>query len=579
MGTKTSRLNLRYTLIGIASFLIIILIIYGKTFNFPLLHWDDDLNISQNSLLKDQDWASFWTQPYFALYIPITYSFWLLLAKFFDVTSGTPFHCANLVLHFMNTVLVYTLIPKILNYQRSERSERDLPSVWLAAWIGAAFFCCHPLQVDVVAWASGMRDLLNAFFGLLAIHFFLYSSKKKFQALAFVSYACGMLSKPSIIALPLALLLLRGPTEKRFFKPLSFLPWILLGFVIIWITQKAQIGTIKPPEINLLLRPLVVIDSLTFYFSKFLVPVGLAINYPHTISDVLSAPSIFLSLFIFTLFVGIIYNLSNHLSLLERRIALMAPVLLLPVLGAIPFSYQSLSTVANHYAYFPLVGVSICISLAWSRLGQRRSFQILIALFLMAFASQALNRTEYWKSDEVFFTQMIQDNPKNAAAHVALGNLEAAKKNDLKARELYLKAHQLAPNSGPALANYAMTLVRLKNWQEITDVFGPTIKTIFTDPLNLASKPLLTSTSNFTSKFTSQDTVFIFEFLKTLTVAQIHLNQWSEAHQTFCKFLLLPLLDIQVIQKLHDGLLSEMKPTPNLNITLDLNSCRKTNGN
>ena len=49
------------------------------------------------------------------------------------------------------------------------------------------------------------------------------------------------------------------------------------------------------------------------------------------------------------------------------RIALLWPILLVPVLGLIPFSYQRISTVADHYNYMPLAAVAVTVSYVVAR--------------------------------------------------------------------------------------------------------------------------------------------------------------------------------------------------------------------
>src|SRR4029434_834992 len=100
---------------------------------------------------------------------------------------------------------------------------------WRSAFV-AALFGLHPLHVESVAWISERKDLLCAFFFLLAIWAYaryaqdpepaardqmseVESARRPgsawgFYALSLFLFACGLLSKPMLVTLPFVLLLL-----------------------------------------------------------------------------------------------------------------------------------------------------------------------------------------------------------------------------------------------------------------------------------------------------------------------------------------------------------------------------------
>src|SRR6202011_1917856 len=78
-------------------------------------------------------------------YVPITYTLWGLLA-FVARGSAPPglpfnpafFYAANLLSHVLSSVLVFLILRRLVS------------SKW-PAWIGAALFALHPIQVEAVA--------------------------------------------------------------------------------------------------------------------------------------------------------------------------------------------------------------------------------------------------------------------------------------------------------------------------------------------------------------------------------------------------------------------------------------------
>ena len=66
------------------------------------------------------------------------------------------FHLGNAVLHAANAGLLLLVLARLTGAR------------WRSA-LAAALFALHPLHVEAVAWASERKEVLAAFFGLLAL--------------------------------------------------------------------------------------------------------------------------------------------------------------------------------------------------------------------------------------------------------------------------------------------------------------------------------------------------------------------------------------------------------------------------
>ncbi len=66
------------------------------------------------------------------------------------------YHATNVLLHLINGVLVFLL-------------TRQLTRSPFVAWLTAALFLCHPVQIETVAWVSSRKGLLSATFMLAAL--------------------------------------------------------------------------------------------------------------------------------------------------------------------------------------------------------------------------------------------------------------------------------------------------------------------------------------------------------------------------------------------------------------------------
>src|ERR1019366_9164605 len=108
--------------------------------------------------------AVFFSQPLAKLYVPLT---WLSFAIDYQFWGHDPlgYHLGNILWHVVNTLLVIALVYACLVAVQGG----DSPSARLVALGTAALFGVHPLHVESVAWATERKDVLFAFFYLVAL--------------------------------------------------------------------------------------------------------------------------------------------------------------------------------------------------------------------------------------------------------------------------------------------------------------------------------------------------------------------------------------------------------------------------
>ncbi len=156
--------------------------------------WDDDAHITRPELRSIQGLNRIWfdlgaTQQYYPL---LHSAFWLEHKLWGDDTLG--YHLVNLSLHVLAALLVAMLL-RMLN----------VPGAWLAA----AIFALHPVQVESVAWITELKNTLSAVFYLSAAIVYLRfdQSRKLSSYLAALGlFALGLFSKTVVATLPASLL-------------------------------------------------------------------------------------------------------------------------------------------------------------------------------------------------------------------------------------------------------------------------------------------------------------------------------------------------------------------------------------
>jgi protein O-mannosyl-transferase len=131
-------------------------------------------------------------------------SYWLN----YQISGDAPFgyHFANLIIHFVNTVLVFMILLRILQIAGwIDRRAR------MASAIGALVFAIHPLQTESVSYIAGRSESLAALFLLLAYVVFLYRRKEAISwweaVLVLVLFAAAVKTKENAVALAPLLIL------------------------------------------------------------------------------------------------------------------------------------------------------------------------------------------------------------------------------------------------------------------------------------------------------------------------------------------------------------------------------------
>ena len=119
--------------------------------------WDDVTMIGNPAVREPGGLRQIWFSPGTIRgeghYWPLVYStFWLEHKLWGFVPAG--FHVVNVLLHLANTLLLWRLL-------RSPSGARRLA-------LTAAVFAVHPVHVESVAWIIKRKDVLSAFFYLLA---------------------------------------------------------------------------------------------------------------------------------------------------------------------------------------------------------------------------------------------------------------------------------------------------------------------------------------------------------------------------------------------------------------------------
>lgn len=175
--------------------LAIVLVCVAPTLRFGLLAWDDRQHVSANPAVVDAANATardLLLTPNLGYAIPLTVASYRAEHALFGLTPW-PFHATNALLHVLVAALSFAL-------------ARRMGLSPAAATLAIVLFALHPVVAEPVSWISGRKDLLATAFALGALHFAFIDTPRS-RLLALGCYTLGLLSKPSIAALCLPIVL------------------------------------------------------------------------------------------------------------------------------------------------------------------------------------------------------------------------------------------------------------------------------------------------------------------------------------------------------------------------------------
>ncbi|NTV15399.1 MAG: tetratricopeptide repeat protein [Desulfobulbaceae bacterium] len=433
--------------------------ILGAVCGHDFIAYDDEINIYGNRFVTNFTFVNFlhfWSGLYQNLYIPLTYNFWLVIAKvanFFPASAANtlnpfPFHAANLLFHLGCTSLVYLIVQALVDDE------------WGAA-AGAMLFAVHPVQVEAVSWATGLKDVLSGFWALLAVwQYVLYTrvssdQRKRYlhYTVASAAFICAILSKPSALALPLAVallgFLLMSRSPKLLAKELA--PWMLVAIPVLLITKFAQPVSGQNFSPTGWQRLLVAGDAWTFYLTKCLWPWHLGADYGRTPQQVLGQGWwMWLSGVLPYLFLPLFYWRGNSYCRAALGISL---AMLLPVSGFVSFDFQEYSTVADRYFYLAMLGPAVI----WGWLvGSYRSWKpllVAVVIVLGLCSLRSLVQVRHWQNGSTFYRNALAVNPHSWLAANNLGVISLDRKELPEAARLFEQALAAKPDYAVALNN------------------------------------------------------------------------------------------------------------------------------
>jgi hypothetical protein len=449
-------------------------LVFLPALNFPFFpFWDDDIHVHANPHIANLSWSglgALWAGPWQQLYIPLTYTLWAGLAALSRWANGLPvadgaldaswFHGANVAVHAVAAVLAFLLLRRVAGKFAGNVSAARLNP---AAALGALFFALHPLQVEPVAWISGLRDVLGGCLGLAAL-VVLFGGERPGPArwlAATILFVASLAAKPAGVALPLVAGVLAVMPFRWTWRRMmwSLGPWLLIGALWVVLTSSAQwAAELAVGLVPVWLRPLVAADALGFYLAKALVPAGLAADYGRSPDVALAAGWIWWMWLGPAVLATVLFFVRSLRPYLVPFLVFAAA--LLPTLGLVPFNFQLVSTVADRYAYFALLGPALALTMIVAR-SSRGWVIALAAAWVAGLTWLTVQRLPLWSEDLKLFAATLETNPRSWKALHNYASALDDRGRTAEGEELMREVIARRPDSAEAFNDLAVMVWKL----------------------------------------------------------------------------------------------------------------------
>jgi hypothetical protein len=322
------------------------------------------------------------------------------------------FHLTNLLLHVLDSFLVYALTRRLTVDASLTETRRSLISI-----LAGLIFLLHPSHTEAVTWISGRADLLATLFCLASLLAYLSHLHTRGRARLFVAlgaFASALLSKEAAVCLPLvvwvagayvarvhegvgvrAALTRASKTSAPFLLMLVvyvFTRAVMLGSLVGGYGAERHLDFTHSVVVSQLLRlclramlPAVTLSSLTFLESRMLSPVLICVGVALLITA--------------TVVVARARRRRAVYEFVRRNTLLWLWTLLFvcALLPAINLRISVFDTQGERFLYLPTAFSSAALAYALTKLARSTRALVVISLALLCFYAFALRMTNrHW---------------------------------------------------------------------------------------------------------------------------------------------------------------------------------------
>lgn len=459
-------------------------VVFGESLTFGFLPYDDGATVTGNGYVNrgvtvdGLAWAlgyggsvqELGHEGVTNLWHPLTWVSHMVDVSLFGIGNPWGHHLTGLALHLISGLLVL-----FLGWRLVENKN--------AALLVAALWLVHPMKVESVAWISERKDVLSGVFFWASLLCMLGSRgepRTSWSCLGLAFFVLAILGKPSVVVLPLLLILLKGLQARPetpaarwswdFWKGSfwNYRWWFLISILASLVTVLMQLSGTHgeaADQSSLGGRLLPQAWAMGFYLWRFLIPSRLSIDYPQPDLPALLMVSSWLVLLAL---LAALWRFRERVPHLFFAVAWWC-VCLLPVSGLF---YVGTSFTSDRYLYLASAGP--LFAMAAYLQGRSRLFRpvaVVASLVVVLWSVLSFFQCKVWRDGWSLFTQVTQAQPKSAMGWSNLGSMYLRSGRLPEAKTSFQKALTLDPNDYIAWFNLALSEQKFGTGEAATNAY------------------------------------------------------------------------------------------------------------
>jgi tetratricopeptide (TPR) repeat protein len=433
-ATDTPRLRLAIT----AALILGTALLFARAIGHEFVNYDDPDYVTANAhvraglSLDTLRWA--FTSGEASNWHPVTWLSHLLDSSLFGL-NPRGHHATSVLWHALNAGLAFLALRRLTG------------ALWTSAFC-AALFAWHPLRVESVAWVSERKDVLSGFFFFAVLWLYAaYVERRRagggwigWYSLTLLAFALGLMAKPMLVTLPCVLLLLDVwplrrvtvfvaadarrlaaartspaaaslPRQLRdlVLEKLPFFALVVASAVVTFRVQQAGGSVTAALDLGN------AVISVVRYLGKFVLPVDLAVLYPHP--GTWPTRQVGAALFVLVLVTAVVAWQWRRRPWLAIGWCWFLGTLV-PVVGIVQVGLQAM---ADRYTYLTLFGVQLAVLWTlreWVTTPAARRVWIAVGIVVLgAGAVRTWQQIGVWQNSHTLFDHAIAVTDRNYVAH------------------------------------------------------------------------------------------------------------------------------------------------------------------
>ena len=487
-------LSIKKNIVPVIVLAAVCLAIFSNTFGDEFF-WDDYLLIKIDDSIKDIKNLSlffspdYWNESYFfeGQYRPIR-RISLALDYWLWELNPTGYHLTNILLHAINTLLVFGLV-SLIPGPKTGSTARGAGTGWKdlmgIPFVTALLFAIHPIHTESINFIKNRSDLLAFLFFLLSFQLFVRHLRVNNRATAltlliaaWLSFVPAVLSKEMALTLPVvlafyAICFLPAPERKKVFVRIG--PYGLLVFLYFWF-RLSCIGWHEDAGFGpsgLGRQALAVVKTLGLYFKMLVIPFPLNPEHVFIVPASVFEVPVVLSLSALAGFCITCFRAYRG----ERLVFFALGWILLTLLPVANIFYLPTRPIAEQRLYIPSLGFCLLIGYGFKRLPRLTSQPLhkkrlvmlsgfLLSFIIIGYTVLTVQRNDEWRDAVTFFSKAVALNPdsRDMNYNLAIAYLNAQRKEE--AARQFQAVLRLDPQSFDVHFNLGVILKELGRYTE-----------------------------------------------------------------------------------------------------------------